>query len=417
MSDMYRRYALPFKTDGPQEAVMMTPILKSVIEHSKKNYDNEIPSKRRRRRKQDEFRYMELKITGDMKEMIDQRITGQTQQDKWKVFQETGIPPDPNTWSVEHTATWIRWLNDVCCLENTFSNVVTTLGIDGATICSMTEQEFSRKFYHHGDNADVTFRHLQFWKTVPPFQIEERPNITPIELKKMRKSRGKHRSKKADPPDCNLNDLNSTRVGSTQENFDMPGIKATESTISTQDEQLRPIDMSLSSRKKTDLKISPIKSDPVSQETAVNIIPTGIVNFYNSVPGTDTPAMNEDAPDLSTLLKRKRGRPPKQKPATNFEIKQKTHPILWKFLLEMLDNPDMVHCVQWVNREEGLFKFDSGQKEFIAVKWGERKGNTRMTYPKMARALRHYGKVGILMGNRRRLHYKFSPTYMKKIPT
>ncbi|XP_006812232.2 transcription factor Spi-C-like [Saccoglossus kowalevskii] len=128
-----------------------------------------------------------------------------------------------------------------------------------------------------------------------------------------------------------------------------------------------------------------------------------------------TPQDEAETPSSSTVTqppKRKRGRPPKFRPPEQLKEKR-CHPILWKFLLENLNDPQMSKCVTWVNKEVGVFKFESANKEEIAQKWGQRKGNRKlMTYQKMARALRDYGKKGIIRKHRRRLHYIFLPRYL-----
>ena len=58
---------------------------------------------------------------------------------------------------------------------------------------------------------------------------------------------------------------------------------------------------------------------------------------------------------------------------------------LWQFLLEMLTDPAMVHCISWVGTQ-GEFKLLDA--ELVAQKWGERKNKPSMNYEKLSRALR-----------------------------
>ncbi|XP_067408370.1 transcription factor Spi-B [Emydura macquarii macquarii] len=81
---------------------------------------------------------------------------------------------------------------------------------------------------------------------------------------------------------------------------------------------------------------------------------------------------------------------------------------LYQFLLELLRRGDMKDCVWWVEREAGVFQFSSKHKELLAHRWGQQKGNRKaMTYQKMARALRNYGKTGEVRKVKKKLTYQF----------
>ncbi|XP_040183496.1 transcription factor Spi-B isoform X2 [Rana temporaria] len=81
---------------------------------------------------------------------------------------------------------------------------------------------------------------------------------------------------------------------------------------------------------------------------------------------------------------------------------------LYKFLLELLQNGDMRDCIWWLDRERGTFQFSSKHKEVLAHRWGQQKGNRKkMTYQKMARALRNYGKTGEIRKVKKKLTYQF----------
>ncbi|EHB06651.1 Myosin-binding protein C, slow-type [Heterocephalus glaber] len=68
---------------------------------------------------------------------------------------------------------------------------------------------------------------------------------------------------------------------------------------------------------------------------------------------------------------------------------------LFEYLLEALCTPELAGCIQWVDRPRGVFQFVSKNKERLAELWGRRKGNRKpMTYQKLARALRNYGRTG-----------------------
>lgn len=68
----------------------------------------------------------------------------------------------------------------------------------------------------------------------------------------------------------------------------------------------------------------------------------------------------------------------------------------------------MRECVWWVEPGAGVFQFSSKHKELLARRWGQQKGNRkRMTYQKLARALRNYAKTGEIRKVKRKLTYQF----------
>ncbi|XP_071359138.1 transcription factor Spi-B [Trachinotus anak] len=82
---------------------------------------------------------------------------------------------------------------------------------------------------------------------------------------------------------------------------------------------------------------------------------------------------------------------------------------LFHFLFEMLEDPNMAHCVSWVPAATGVFRFSSRNKDQVAALWGQRKGNKRpMTYQKMSRALRNYARSGEIFKVKKKLTYQFS---------
>lgn len=81
---------------------------------------------------------------------------------------------------------------------------------------------------------------------------------------------------------------------------------------------------------------------------------------------------------------------------------------LYQFLLGLLLRGDMRECVWWVEPGAGVFQFSSKHKELLARRWGQQKGNRkRMTYQKLARALRNYAKTGEIRKVKRKLTYQF----------
>ncbi|XP_043336993.1 transcription factor PU.1 isoform X8 [Cervus elaphus] len=82
---------------------------------------------------------------------------------------------------------------------------------------------------------------------------------------------------------------------------------------------------------------------------------------------------------------------------------------LYQFLLDLLRSGDMKDSIWWVDKDKGTFQFSSKHKEALAHRWGIQKGNRKkMTYQKMARALRNYGKTGEVKKVKKKLTYQFS---------
>lgn len=89
---------------------------------------------------------------------------------------------------------------------------------------------------------------------------------------------------------------------------------------------------------------------------------------------------------------------------------------LFEYLHESLCNPEMASCIQWIDQTKGIFQFVSKNKEKLAQLWGKRKGNRKtMTYQKMARALRNYGRTGEVIKIRRKLTYQFSEAILQRL--
>ncbi|CAN9499407.1 unnamed protein product [Ophioblennius macclurei] len=94
--------------------------------------------------------------------------------------------------------------------------------------------------------------------------------------------------------------------------------------------------------------------------------------------------------------------------------KKKTR--LYQFLLDLLRNGDMSESIWWVDQDKGIFQFSTKHKEALASRWGVQKGNRKkMTYQKMARALRNYGKTGEIKKVKKKLTYQFSEEVLKNI--
>lgn len=83
--------------------------------------------------------------------------------------------------------------------------------------------------------------------------------------------------------------------------------------------------------------------------------------------------------------KRPPGRPPGVK--SKKEKPEKKTGRLWEFIRDLLLDPQ--HCpsvICWENHDDGVFRFVKSEK--VAKIWGDRKGNEKMNYEKLSRAMR-----------------------------
>ncbi|PAA48460.1 hypothetical protein BOX15_Mlig000033g1, partial [Macrostomum lignano] len=67
---------------------------------------------------------------------------------------------------------------------------------------------------------------------------------------------------------------------------------------------------------------------------------------------------------------------------------------LWKFLLDLLTDCRYRRVVRWSSADDGTFSVLNPSA--LASVWGRRRGNPRMTFAKISRALRHYQRGGML---------------------
>uniref|UniRef100_A0A5K3FD25 ETS domain-containing protein n=2 Tax=Mesocestoides corti TaxID=53468 RepID=A0A5K3FD25_MESCO len=86
---------------------------------------------------------------------------------------------------------------------------------------------------------------------------------------------------------------------------------------------------------------------------------------------------------------------------------------LWEFILRSLDAKPL-NCTssafEWVDRSVGVFRVTNTQK--AAKEWGHYRGNSRMDYEKMARAMRFYYKDSVLRKARKQLHFQFAMPFV-----
>uniref|UniRef100_H0V9S5 Transcription factor Spi-C n=1 Tax=Cavia porcellus TaxID=10141 RepID=H0V9S5_CAVPO len=144
--------------------------------------------------------------------------------------------------------------------------------------------------------------------------------------------------------------------------------------------------------------------DPVSIASWRSILNSAVDFYY--LEGNVHPSLQSTAghqPGAPTLSQPRGGR-------------GRRKPRLFEYLHESLCDPEMASCIQWVDRARGVFQFVSKNKERLAELWGRRKGNRKpMTYQKMARALRNYGRTGEVTKVRRKLTYQFSEATLQRL--
>ncbi|XP_044013674.1 ETS-related transcription factor Elf-5-like isoform X2 [Aphidius gifuensis] len=105
--------------------------------------------------------------------------------------------------------------------------------------------------------------------------------------------------------------------------------------------------------------------------------------------------------------------PKRQGPGRPKGVKQKkpstSQGKLWEFIRDLLRNRETCpSLICWEDYSQAKFRFVKSDE--VAKRWGSRKGNTKMTYEKLSRAMRYYYKSKIfqpVLG--RRLVYQFGP--------
>ena len=96
------------------------------------------------------------------------------------------------------------------------------------------------------------------------------------------------------------------------------------------------------------------------------------------------------------------------KPKRPTLVSHSSKPRLYNFLLELLSDCN-ARCIEWLDEEQGIFKFMNSNE--VARLWGLRKNKPNMKYENFARSLRTYVAKGILTKPRNKLVYQFMPNY------
>lgn len=166
-----------------------------------------------------------------------------------------------------------------------------------------------------------------------------------------------------------------------------------------------------SSRKEMNLNKSSLLAD-ICKATSGNVV------FFNLSSKKETavkqtsqnnvaskPSTLEESSDPLELIRKWKGAS-RSKRSNLFSHSSK--PRLYNFLLELLADSNS-KCIEWLNEEQGIFKFINSAE--VASLWGQRKNKPNMKYENFARSLRTYVAKGILTKPRNKLVYQFMPNY------
>ncbi|XP_077870424.1 transcription factor ets-4-like [Saccoglossus kowalevskii] len=380
-----------------------------------------------------EFNNYSYNIINDI---VDSEMTKITVVDKTRLCLKScfKIPEDPIRWTTDDAVTWFQEIERRCSLNKnnpSLADVVREQNIDGPSLCNMSEEDFKISFSE--ENMDVIYQCLQYWKKVPmstyssdllfsdDYPVDGDDNVGESIRQAINTC-----SDDALSNDSGCPDLTDEYCGITNPDhltIDNDGEFSMERTYWERQQQhgsnplvgVPPVNTWMNTFD-TSLCNSNMNSSTLQMSCSY---PDN--DFHLSASGQQMgrycyPSQKPCHTPADTTMKRKGpGRPPK--PDSEKRRKKsdgtRSQPILWEHLLLALEeseneNSGMKNCLVWTNRREGEFKFLSKGKEQFALIWGQAKHNRKkMTYQKMARALRDYNKSNKLEKVRKKLHYRF----------
>ncbi|KAA3677521.1 uncharacterized protein DEA37_0012559, partial [Paragonimus westermani] len=164
-------------------------------------------------------------------------------------------------------------------------------------------------------------------------------------------------------------------------------------------------------------QISPT-STPTSKESEATLTEPlfqGVLDRYMNDSGHGSSPESVDF-ELSKTQRRRSGPRAKQRsriqrPSCDIRVRRRRKQLeLWQFILCRLQTANQ-SAFQWVNRTAGVFRIVDTQAG--AREWGRYRGNSRMDYEKMARAMRFYYKDSILRKIKQQLHFQFAMPYVE----
>ncbi|XP_038073112.1 uncharacterized protein LOC119741405 [Patiria miniata] len=303
---------------------------------------------------------------------------------------EFGLPPDPREWTVKHVTSWLTWISvelDVG-LADDLESKLQYCQLNGSTLAKWTMEDFCNFF---GPDGDLIHENFTRWLNVSPESLEIQDTLFDVQKDINRLQGIKHRLF-----DTMVDHLPFMKTDYNGSNMSSPPLSP-------------PLSDDFVSH---DLDASRSRSLPLSEVSSTTL---PWYPHYDEVHASTLfiePESDGSGPPAVMRAKRRRGRPRKPKPPKQ----KRSQPILYKFILCHLNNPTMRDKLEWVSKQNGIFRFHSARKEEFAEMWGRYKGNReQMTYQNMARALRNYtrGKTRIMERVKRKLHYKFCPDFIQ----
>ncbi|XP_039314098.1 ETS-related transcription factor Elf-5 isoform X2 [Solenopsis invicta] len=157
-----------------------------------------------------------------------------------------------------------------------------------------------------------------------------------------------------------------------------------------------------------------INHDPVYGDQLYDLLHSQLPSFDTIQPQSEDEYARVNSSNISDAesdnsieiaTKRLPGRPRILKTKKNPSSQGK----LWEFIRDLLRNRETCpSLICWEDYSQAKFRFVKSDE--VAKRWGSRKGNTKMTYEKLSRAMRYYYKSKIflpVLG--RRLVYQFGP--------
>lgn len=320
--------------------------------------------------------------------------------DNISLAKDLQIPVDPKQWDTTHVLRWVEWNLRQCNTDEAelwrIREQLRLQSIKGYHLTKWTGFEYDRLFNY---SSEYLQREMRNWLQALPRSSED------YYIGNAQMGYGYDQYNMNNqcndpimyPPVGNMNNMNPG-----EEDFVLPDIPGLNDAVS-------PFNQGFAGQRFDDPQYHQPYVWNTSEDNRGYCTQT---NSGGSECSSDSSSSDDDDDYVPNAANRNRGRPSKQKPNT---IKRR-HPILYKFILEYLNDPSTRGYVEWVDKSEGLFKFNSRRKDKFAELWSRAKGKKQpMTYQNMARALRNYTRESKKIMERvpKKLHYKFMPGYIE----
>ncbi|XP_015603548.1 DNA-binding protein D-ETS-4 isoform X2 [Cephus cinctus] len=267
-----------------------------------------------------------------------------------------GIHPEPRRWSAADVAAWVQWARRQLQLP---SVPLESFNIDGATLASLTEEEFCQRAPQCGS---MLHAQLEIWKAA----VEESPRNTlaaswsPPGVVNAAPGNATGGSASSASPSSLGNTSSNTKGGCAMDYSDGKSPAGGRTRTSHPHEDTQP----------------EITLDIAEEDEDAAVAQQGSVSAGGKM--------------------RNGG----------------SHIHLWQFLKELLQSPGLHgSCIRWLDRSKGVFKIEDSVR--VARLWGKRKNRPAMNYDKLSRSIRQYYKKGIMKKTERsqRLVYQFCHPY------